>query len=48
LFGLVALKKTAGSILRRNDQFTALDQEKVIREAAESAAGLKARAKWPA
>jgi 5-methylthioadenosine/S-adenosylhomocysteine deaminase len=36
-----------GRILRRNSQFTALDQEKVIREAADAAAGLKARAKWP-
>jgi hypothetical protein len=45
----VALKKTtAGRILRRNGQFTALDQEMVTREAAESAAGLKARTKRPA
>jgi 5-methylthioadenosine/S-adenosylhomocysteine deaminase len=36
-----------GRILRRNGQFTALDQEKAIREASESVAGLKARAKWP-
>jgi 5-methylthioadenosine/S-adenosylhomocysteine deaminase len=36
-----------GRILRRNGQFTVLDQEKVIREASDSAAGLKARAKWP-
>jgi cytosine/adenosine deaminase-related metal-dependent hydrolase len=35
-----------GRILRRNGQFTALDQEKVVREAADAAAGLKARAKW--
>jgi 5-methylthioadenosine/S-adenosylhomocysteine deaminase len=35
-----------GRILRRNGQFTALDQDKVIREASESVAGLKARAKW--
>lgn len=36
-----------GRILRRNNQFTALDQEKVMREASESVAGLMARAKWP-
>jgi 5-methylthioadenosine/S-adenosylhomocysteine deaminase len=35
-----------GRILRRKGQFTALDQEKVITEAADAAAGLKARAKW--
>jgi 5-methylthioadenosine/S-adenosylhomocysteine deaminase len=35
-----------GRILRRNNQFTALDQEKVIREASDAAAGLKGRAKW--
>jgi cytosine/adenosine deaminase-related metal-dependent hydrolase len=35
-----------GRILRRNGKFTALDQEKVIAEAAQAAAGLKARAKW--
>lgn len=37
-----------GRILRRNNQYTALDIEKVVREASDSAAGLKARAKWPA
>src|SRR5690242_3299142 len=36
-----------GRILRRNKQFTALDDNKVIREARESVAGLKAKAKWP-
>jgi cytosine/adenosine deaminase-related metal-dependent hydrolase len=35
-----------GRILRRNGQFTALDQDKAIREAAKAVAGLKARAKW--
>lgn len=35
-----------GRILRRHGQFTALDQEKLIREASEAVAGLKARAKW--
>jgi len=35
-----------GRILRRNGQFTALDQDKVIREAADAAEGLKSRAKW--
>jgi cytosine/adenosine deaminase-related metal-dependent hydrolase len=35
-----------GRILRRNGKFTALDQDKVLREAADAAAGLKARAKW--
>lgn len=35
-----------GRILRRNGKFTALDEEKVVREAADAAAGLKARAKW--
>jgi cytosine/adenosine deaminase-related metal-dependent hydrolase len=36
-----------GRILRRKNQFTALDHEKVIREASDAVAGLKARAKWP-
>ena len=36
-----------GRILRRNNKFTALDQEKVIREASDAVAGLRARAKWP-
>jgi len=35
-----------GRILRSNGKFTALDQDKVIREATDAAAGLKARAKW--
>ena len=35
-----------GRILRRNGQFTALDQEKVIRDATQTAEELKARAKW--
>lgn len=36
-----------GRILRRGGQFTALDVEAVIGEAAESVAGLRARAGWP-
>jgi len=35
-----------GRILRRKNQFTALDFEKVSRDAADAAAGLKAKAKW--
>jgi 5-methylthioadenosine/S-adenosylhomocysteine deaminase len=35
-----------GRILRRGGKFTALDQDKVIAEASEAVAGLKARAKW--
>jgi 5-methylthioadenosine/S-adenosylhomocysteine deaminase len=35
-----------GRILRRGGKFTALDQDKVIADAAQSVAGLKARAKW--
>jgi hypothetical protein len=35
-----------GRVLRRNGQFTALDQAKVVAEAAQAADGLKARAKW--
>ena len=37
-----------GRILRRGNKFTALDQSKVVAEALESAAALRARAKWPA
>ena len=37
-----------GRILRRKGEFTALDHEKVIREAADAVAALQARAKWPA
>ncbi len=37
-----------GRIMRRNGQFTTLDHEKVMREAADAVAGLQARAKWPA
>lgn len=36
-----------GRILRRKGQFTALDQEKVVREAMESAEGLRRKAKLP-
>jgi len=36
-----------GRILRRSNKFTALDHAKIVHEAAESAAGLRARAKWP-
>jgi 5-methylthioadenosine/S-adenosylhomocysteine deaminase len=35
-----------GRILRSGGKFTMLDQDKVIHEAAETAEGLKARAKW--
>jgi cytosine/adenosine deaminase-related metal-dependent hydrolase len=35
-----------GRILRQKNQFTALDHEKVAREASDAVAGLKARAKW--
>lgn len=35
-----------GRILRRKNQFTALDFEKVSRDAADTAAGLKAKANW--
>ncbi len=35
-----------GRILRRNNRFAALDEDKVVQEAAEAAEGLKARAKW--
>ncbi len=37
-----------GRILRRKGEFTALDHEKVLRDATDSVAALKARAKWPA
>jgi cytosine/adenosine deaminase-related metal-dependent hydrolase len=36
-----------GRILRRAGQFTALNHAEVLNEAAESAAGLRARAGWP-
>jgi hypothetical protein len=36
-----------GRILRRKGEFTALDHEQVIRDAAQSAAALRERAKWP-
>ena len=35
-----------GRIMRRNGQFTTLDHDKVIREATDAVAELKARAKW--
>jgi cytosine/adenosine deaminase-related metal-dependent hydrolase len=35
-----------GRILRRKNEFTALDIDKVVRDAAGAAAGLKAKAKW--
>ena len=35
-----------GRILWRNGQFTALDHDKVTREAADAVASLKTRAKW--
>lgn len=37
-----------GRILRRNGAFTTLDHEQIVREAEESAAGLRKRASWPA
>jgi cytosine/adenosine deaminase-related metal-dependent hydrolase len=37
-----------GRVLRRGGKFTALDHAKVVREAQEAAAGLRAKAKWPA
>jgi cytosine/adenosine deaminase-related metal-dependent hydrolase len=37
-----------GRILRRGGQFTALDQAMALRDAMDSLAGLKTRAKWPA
>ena len=36
-----------GRILRRAGQFTALDHAEVLKEAAETAAALRARANWP-
>ena len=36
-----------GRILRQSGKFTALDHAKVVREAQEAAAGLRAKAKWP-
>lgn len=36
-----------GRILRRGGRFTALDHAKVLAEASESVAGLRARAQWP-
>jgi len=36
-----------GRILRRGGQFTALDHATTLRDAMDSLAGLKARAKWP-
>lgn len=37
-----------GRVLRRAGSFTALDHAEVLRQAAEAAAGLRARAGWPA
>jgi 5-methylthioadenosine/S-adenosylhomocysteine deaminase len=37
-----------GRILRQGGKFTTLDHAKVVREAQEAAAGLRAKAKWPA
>jgi 5-methylthioadenosine/S-adenosylhomocysteine deaminase len=37
-----------GRVLRRKGQYTALDYDKVAREATETINGLRARAKWPA
>jgi 5-methylthioadenosine/S-adenosylhomocysteine deaminase len=37
-----------GRILRRKGEFTALNHEKILRDATDSVAALKARAKWPA
>jgi 5-methylthioadenosine/S-adenosylhomocysteine deaminase len=36
-----------GRILRQAAKFTALDHEKVVREAREAAAALRSRASWP-
>ena len=36
-----------GRIMRRNGQSTAFDHEKIIRDASDAVADLKARAKWP-
>ena len=35
-----------GRILRRKGEFTALDYDKVVREASDALTALKARAKW--
>jgi hypothetical protein len=35
-----------GRILYRKRRFTAIDYDKLMRDAAQSLAGLKARAKW--
>ena len=37
-----------GRILRRSGKFTTLDHAKVVKDAQEAVAGLRARAKWPA
>jgi 5-methylthioadenosine/S-adenosylhomocysteine deaminase len=37
-----------GRILRQGGKFTTLDHAKVVKDAQEAAAGLRARAKWPA
>jgi cytosine/adenosine deaminase-related metal-dependent hydrolase len=37
-----------GRILRQGSKFTALDHARVVKDAQEAAAGLRARAKWPA
>ena len=37
-----------GRILRQGGKFTALDHARVVKDAQEAAAGLRARAKWPA
>ena len=34
-------------VLRRGNKFTALDHAKVMQESMESAAAMRARAKWP-
>ena len=36
-----------GRVLRRGGKFTTLDHAKVVRDAREAAASLRARAKWP-
>lgn len=36
-----------GRILRQNGAFTALDYEKLVKDASDALAGLKSRAKWP-
>ena len=37
-----------GRILRQSNKFTALDHAKIVREAQDAAAALRAKAKWPA